>query len=127
MRGIEQIKGKTLSDIDVKSDEIIFTDTDGVQYKMYHSQDCCESVSLEDVVGDVNDLIGAPILEAEEVMSDEDPEGTNRAHEYRESYTWTFYKIGTIKGHVTIRWYGESNGYYSETAAFVKVGSDDDY
>jgi hypothetical protein len=127
MRGIEQLKGKILTAYEIKSDEILFTDSEGVQYRMYHSQDCCESVTLEDVVGDMADLLDSPILEAEEVTSSEDPEGTNRANEYRDSYTWTFYKIGTIRGRVTIRWYGESNGYYSETAQFVQVGSDDDY
>ena len=57
---------------------------------------------------------------AEEVISDENPPEVTK--EYQESsYTWTFYKFATIKGSVTIRWYGESNGYYSESVDFERM------
>jgi hypothetical protein len=48
------------------------------------------------------------LVEAEEVS---DYEGENTGDE---SFTWTFYKFATRKGFVTVRWYGSSNGYYSE-------------
>jgi hypothetical protein len=87
---------------------------------MYHYQDCCESVYVESVVGDLSDLIGSPILQAEEVvqMSGDDASLEGRGDE---SFTWTFYKLATIKGSVTIRWYGGSNGYYSESVTFKQL------
>lgn len=106
--------GKTLMNVTIVDDEeVIFTLVDGSQYKLYHSQDCCESVTVESVVGDLEDLIGSPILLAEEASND-DPEAS-------ESGTWTFYKLATIKGYVDIRWYGSSNGYYSESVDFMKM------
>jgi hypothetical protein len=87
---------------------------------MYHSQDCCEFVSIDDIVGDLDDLLYSPITIAEvrtsrEVQPWEDPDG------YRDSFTWTFYVLATVKGYVTIRWYGSSNGYYSESVNFEKL------
>jgi hypothetical protein len=79
-------------------------------FHFYHSQDCCESVYIESVVGDLADLVGSPILMAEEV-SGESPAGFVE-NDYG-CIEWTFYKFATIKGYVDVRWFGESNGYYS--------------
>lgn len=73
--------------------------------------------------GDLDSLIGSPITLAEEVVSsNENPEGTpvKEGQDYG-SWTWTFYKFATIKGYVTVRWYGESNGYYSESVDFEEI------
>jgi len=139
--GIEQLLGKTLVSIEKNEDEdqIIFTTDSGVRYKMYHSQDCCESVSIDDINGDLDDLIGSPILIAEESSSsDPIPEQLAEIEKQKEedgeyyydgdeSFTWSFYKLATVKGYVDIRWYGASNGYYSETVDVVEVGSEDDW
>jgi hypothetical protein len=101
-------------------EELIFVTSDGQTYKMYHEQDCCEGVSIEDICGDLQDLVGEPITEASEETSQTNPEGV-KVSQYQESFTWTFYKLGTRKGSVTLRWYGESNGYYSESVDFRKV------
>jgi len=115
---ISDLVGKTLASVKVTEDEIFFETVEGQQYKMYHSQDCCESVTVEDVAGDIDDIIGEEILSAEEVTSETPPEGVQSNGE---SELWTFYKIDTRKGGVTIRWYGTSNGYYSESVDFDKV------
>jgi hypothetical protein len=112
--------GKTLTAVDVTDDEVTFTADSGEQYRLLHYSDCCESVTVESVVGEIADLVGSPITVAEEVTSSENPVGYEKG-EYQDSFTWTFYKIDTAKGGVTIRWYGESNGYYSESVSFVKL------
>ena len=109
--------GKTLVSIQQSVDELIFKTTEGETYKSYHYHHCCESVGIEDIEGDLNDLLNAPLTQAEEITNSEDKMGKVMS----ESFTWTFYKLATIKGYVTIRWLGESNGYYSESVDFVKV------
>lgn len=129
------LEGKTLTSIENKGDELIFTTVEGEIYRQVYYDDCCASCSIEEIHGDLEDLVGAPILMAEEVSSTEpEPEiKAKRAAEKAEadakgtyyygggeSETWTFYKAATIKGGVTIRWYGESNGYYSESPTFER-------
>ena len=100
------------------SRNLINTTNEGEIFKAYHDQDCCESVRIEDIEGYLDDLIGTPILQAEEVTNSEDTLGKI---EFPDSFTWTFYKLATIKGYVTIRWLGESNGCYSESVSFCKA------
>lgn len=118
---MEELLGKRIIKINVNrgdSDEIIFHLSNGAIYKQCHEQDCCECVNIEDINGDLDDLIGVPLLQSEESFSPANPVSDSSA-------TWTFYKMATIKGYVTIRWYGESNGYYSETASMIKIKNED--
>ena len=112
---IEELIGKTFTKIDNNGDEeIIFHTSDNVTYRMSHCQDCCESVMVEDICGNLDDLLNTPIMQAfEKTNSEENPPDVKM--EFQGSFTWTFYTLSTIKGTVTIRWYGESNGYYSES------------
>jgi len=116
-----ELLGKTLSSIDNNGDRIIYKTVDGEEYHSYHCQECCESVTVDDVVGDLEDSVGSPILLAEEVSSCNEDE--DRPSGYCDSWTWTFYKLSTINGHVTIKWLDTSNGYYSESVSFVKVSN----
>ena len=97
-------------------DELWFEDRLGNVYKFYHDQGCCESGTIGDVCGDLMDLLGSPILQAEEVSSEDVPQSST--DEYGDTYTWTFYKFSTIRGSVTVKWCGSSNGRYSESVDF---------
>ena len=113
---INSLIGKTLTTIEKTKDEesiyeLIFTCLDGKKYIMWHDQDCCESVELHEVIGDLDVLLNTPIIMAEEISnSNETKYG---------SETWTFIKLATINGYVTLRWWGRSNGYYSEHVNFA--------
>jgi hypothetical protein len=116
---INVLIGKVLTKIDVHANNkiIMFHTKCGEKYKMYHDQGCCEEVYIDDIVGDLINLLGYPVTMAEKIGNVNEP----CKSDYEESFTWTFYKLATVKGYVTIRWYGKSNGYYSEDVDFYKV------
>lgn len=121
---IGTLVGKTLIDVqgcEEGSDEVTFVTDDGKSYRMYHYQDCCESVSINDIVGDVQDLIGYEILRASEDSNEADGTEQDGYGSSIDHGTWTFYNIRTVKGAVTLRWLGQSNGYYSESVSFEEV------
>tara|TARA_R110002051_G_scaffold316556_2_gene396324 strand:- start:3132 stop:3506 length:375 start_codon:yes stop_codon:yes gene_type:complete len=111
------LQGMTLARIEPQNDneELLIVTSEGRVFRQFHDQDCCEHVSIEDICGDLSDLIGSPILQADESCSD-----AGEPH-VSESGTWTFYRLATIKGSVMIRWLGSSNGYYSESVTFEEV------
>ena len=106
---IPDVEGKIVTDVigDVSGSENMILDFEGgIRLSFYHQQSCCENVVVEDVIGDFSDFIGQPITSIEERSE----EGDN---DYGHA-TWTFYEFTCPKGTVTVRWLGESNGYYSE-------------
>ena len=112
------LKGKTIIEIismRAQEDEIIFKCSDGTSYKMYHDQQCCENVWLEDVVGEVDNLLDTPILNAELTVDSQKIECGWQ--------TYSYYHLATIKGYVDLRWCGESNGCYSEEVDFIDWSS----
>lgn len=120
MSEISELIGKTMTNVEqVGSERLEFHANDGSVYAFFYEHDCCASCDIEDIIGNLGDLVGAPILMAEETISGENPDGIVK--EYQDSFTWTFYKFATFKGYVTVRWYGESNGYYSESVSFEQV------
>jgi hypothetical protein len=117
---ISYMLGKTIvrTDLNVGDSEGLFVCSDGSEYMMYHSQDCCEEVYIEDITGDVDDLIGSPLLMAEEVSNyshEDDEKDPERGGD------WTFYKLATTKGYLTIRWLGRTNSCYSLEVKFEQT------
>ena len=89
-------------------------ETDRGTLSFWHSQECCESVDLTEGLSDLEDLVGGVIALAEERSSEGVPAMDESDDRYG-TFTWTFYEIQTTKGDATLRWYGTSNGYYSES------------
>lgn len=114
MNKFEDLVGKTLTEINGKvgCEQITFKTKDGWLGRLFHYQDCCEWVRVEDITGDLEDLVGSPIIMAEEVTSTD-------FGKVCEHTMWTFYKMATSKGYVTIRWRGDSNGYYGVSVNFT--------
>ena len=94
------------------NDALYFEQEDGEHFVLTHIQDCCEDVEIESIDGDLDDLIGEPLLMAEEIIK-------------VDGDTWTFYKFATVKGYVTVRLFGCSNGYYSERVDWFYLSEDD--
>lgn len=114
---LKKLLGLTLTSVEgaTVGDQAVVFDTEDRRFLMQHSQDCCEFVRIHSVEGDVQNIIGSPILSALEDRPDDD------SPESSESYTWTLFTIKTEKGTLRIKWLGESNGYYGEGVDFNEV------
>lgn len=111
---VSEMLNQTFTSVRADNETVTF-ENDKVRYVLYHEQDCCESVVVEEIIGDLDDLENLPLLIARE---DSNADGEDLPSE--ESYTWTFYNFATYKGYVTIRFLGTSNGYYSEDVQCMK-------
>jgi hypothetical protein len=114
---VTELVGQTFDKVEVfDNHEKLILENSEASWEFMHDQDCCERVWLEDICGDLNDLVGSAILTATETSNrEEDEMGTT---------TWTFYTLATIKGSVTLRWCGTSNGYYSERVDLIRRAKD---
>lgn len=96
----ETLKGKTIVEY-VKNDRgILFKTSNNEYYLLEHIQDCCEDVFIESIEGNLDDLLNTPILLSKEVVS-KDSTIIPPVYGGELSYTWTFYKLATIKGYIS--------------------------
>lgn len=67
---IEDLVGKTITDIKWGDSDFFIKcvdkDLEISYYHLYHEQDCCEGVWLDEIVGDLNDLINTSVIKAVE-------------------------------------------------------------
>lgn len=116
---IDVLVGKTIEKIDSSNENILFVCKDEA-FEMYHMQDCCESVRVHNIDGDLQSLIGKEVVKASCEVSDSWPNDVLMP-KYTDSFTWTTFTIETVTSKVTVRWLGESNGYYSESVYFGRT------
>src|SRR2546428_443005 len=107
----------------IQDDRVHISTHDGNRvrsFDLYHSQDCCESVRLYDVQGDPASLLIQKLAEVKETIIEWN-DGTEKPVAWptdiprpSESGTVTLFEFtGSNGAVVTLRWLGQSNGYYS--------------
>lgn len=92
--------------VDIGEEIVVLEFTDDTAFVLAHRQECCENVVIKDIVGNFEDLIGHPLLEAE-VCQSENEKNPGADEQF------TFFKFATIKANVNMSWFGHSNGNYS--------------
>lgn len=79
---------KQIIGLEVGSGFVDFECEDGFLFWMYYCQDCCESVLIDDIEGDVSDFVGQLLVVVEDVSSED---FLVLFGDYVESYIWIFY------------------------------------
>ena len=115
---ISSLVGKTIFSITVSKNSISFKTGDG-EYIMLGISEYGVVIELQEVDGDLEDLLDSPVLEASEKSGD-DQKSPPDDYTY-DSWTWALYKIGTRKGRVNLWWLGIGIGYYPEMVSFLRV------
>jgi len=116
-----ELKGqivKKITGLEKNSPEVHIV-TNQTTYKLYHHQDCCESVLVENVIGDEKDILNEEIIFAEEDAGANDPDWYDE--HYNDSHTWTKYVLKTKNASLKFWFLGESNGYYNENVSIEKI------
>jgi len=117
----KKMVGEIISEITLKTDDnnyeqLIFKTESGKIFKMFHENDCCEIVYLEDVIGGrLTDLLGETVVDVD--IKTNSIKNNKNTEIYIEYY---FYEIKTNENTITLRWYGDSE-YYSAYVDFEEI------
>lgn len=105
---LDNMVGRVVKYVDIDYDQMKITCEDNSVFTFYHEQDCCECVYITDTEGEPMSLKGWKLLlvDMEETI--------HQSYGY-ESKTTTVVKFVTDENTVSVKWIGESNGYYSES------------
>lgn len=100
------------------SERMLIYCKNGKVVEFFHDQECCESVWIEDgemLLNGIDIFTDCEWCKLEIAEQSDEYEDCKPIPKHDDSFTWTFYKFTTNKGYDTIRWYGTSNGCYSES------------
>ena len=103
----EKVKGAKV--ISVEGPSLRFEDGRELEFGL--EGDCCSSSTFTDE-DQFKELVGATIQSIEERDGASDLAGRDYSVDYAECRSWHFLVFVTSKGHVTIDWHNDSNGYY---------------
>jgi hypothetical protein len=112
------IEGKTVTNVRSETGEVHITCSDGSVFKLYHSQACCESVSIQSGAEDLPKLIGKTITKVVETI-DNNPDGVDTSGGSATRTTFDFILLNAMP--IKLVWLGESNGYYSESVSVDQI------
>jgi hypothetical protein len=111
---LDNMVGRVVKYIDIDKEEMKITCEDNSVFTFYHEQDCCENVYIADTVGDPMSLKGWKLLSVD-MDAENESDGWDGFRFDQISRTVTMVKFVTDENTVSVRWIGESNGYYSES------------
>lgn len=99
---VKELIGKTITDVAIMDqldeDRVKLCCSDGSKYIMGHTQQHSESVYLEEVEGNIFDILNSPVIDAREDVSN-DWVGHS-------GHIYTTYIIATNNGAVVFKWAG---------------------
>src|SRR5690606_1558502 len=113
-----ELEGEIIVSIDgIRNDDVTIKTASGRTFRMYHSQDCCESVYVSREYGSVDGILNKTVERA--------VYNTEYYAEASESGTITTFRIYCGDAYLELEWLGTSNGYYSEGVSFCETTNED--